>query len=309
MKSKFLIPIIILLVIIVGLTGGIYYWKNKQAIEENNRINKENQQAEDADKNIKNNTEFNNKIYAEAISAKNADKCKDIVGNEQQDLCIKLLAIGIENKELCNKITNQKINKECEDMVNYAIATRNQDIDLCASINDSLLSSSCTLNIISQKNYSKEECEIIEGGQKDLCLSTVLYNKAIESNNPELCESIPMEDNISECLGSIYSKQDHISFCDLISENLRPECIRSIANRLAVGQKNVSICAQIKDAEYQNECKTKVDLELDPDNDGLVNYRENSYNTDPKNPDTDGDGYSDGDEVKRGYNPKGEGKL
>jgi hypothetical protein len=33
------------------------------------------------------------------------------------------------------------------------------------------------------------------------------------------------------------------------------------------------------------------------------------YNCDPKNPDTDGDGYTDGDEVKRGYNPAGPGKL
>ncbi|MFH1482518.1 MAG: hypothetical protein ABIE46_03290, partial [Patescibacteria group bacterium] len=33
------------------------------------------------------------------------------------------------------------------------------------------------------------------------------------------------------------------------------------------------------------------------------------YKTDPKNPDTDGDGYKDGDEVKNGFNPNGSGKL
>ncbi len=49
---------------------------------------------------------------------------------------------------------------------------------------------------------------------------------------------------------------------------------------------------------------------LDSDNDGLNNSEEISqYKTDPNNPDTDGDGFKDGDEVKNGYNPNGSGKL
>ena len=37
----------------------------------------------------------------------------------------------------------------------------------------------------------------------------------------------------------------------------------------------------------------------DDDNDGLTNAEERRYGTDPKNPDTDGDGLTDGEEVKR----------
>ena len=37
----------------------------------------------------------------------------------------------------------------------------------------------------------------------------------------------------------------------------------------------------------------------DDDNDGLTNAEERRYGTDPENPDTDGDGLSDGDEVKK----------
>lgn len=48
----------------------------------------------------------------------------------------------------------------------------------------------------------------------------------------------------------------------------------------------------------------------DTDGDGLTDYDEvKVFGTDPKNPDTDGDGYKDGDEVAHGYNPKGPGKL
>lgn len=48
---------------------------------------------------------------------------------------------------------------------------------------------------------------------------------------------------------------------------------------------------------------------IDSDNDGIINVEEESLGTDPYNPDSDGDGYSDGEEVKNGYNPLGEGLL
>ncbi len=51
-------------------------------------------------------------------------------------------------------------------------------------------------------------------------------------------------------------------------------------------------------------------LNPDTDGDGLTDYDEvKVFGTDPLNPDTDGDGYKDGDEVAHGYNPKGPGKL
>ncbi len=48
----------------------------------------------------------------------------------------------------------------------------------------------------------------------------------------------------------------------------------------------------------------------DTDADGLFDKEEVlTYKTDPLDPDTDGDTYQDGAEVKGGYNPNGEGKL
>ena len=47
----------------------------------------------------------------------------------------------------------------------------------------------------------------------------------------------------------------------------------------------------------------------DTDDDNLYDEEEAQYGTDPNNPDSDGDGYLDGEEVKNGYNPLGEGKL
>ena len=43
--------------------------------------------------------------------------------------------------------------------------------------------------------------------------------------------------------------------------------------------------------------------DADPDSDGLKNWQEEVYKTDPRNPDTDSDGYLDGEEVASGYDP------
>lgn len=47
----------------------------------------------------------------------------------------------------------------------------------------------------------------------------------------------------------------------------------------------------------------------DQDQDGLTLAEEKFYGTDPNNPDTDGDGIKDGEEVRNGYDPLGPGKL
>ena len=47
----------------------------------------------------------------------------------------------------------------------------------------------------------------------------------------------------------------------------------------------------------------------DADKDGLYIIWERFFSTDPKKSDTDGDGFLDGEEVRSGYNPNGEGKI
>jgi|GEM_PF-6159499 hypothetical protein len=52
-----------------------------------------------------------------------------------------------------------------------------------------------------------------------------------------------------------------------------------------------------------------IDQNRDSDNDGLPDWQELKYGTNPNNPDTDGDGFKDGAEVAGGYNPLGSGKM
>jgi hypothetical protein len=48
---------------------------------------------------------------------------------------------------------------------------------------------------------------------------------------------------------------------------------------------------------------------LDQDADGVVDSDEAAYGTDPQKADTDGDGFSDAEETKNGYNPLGPGRC
>ena len=61
--------------------------------------------------------------------------------------------------------------------------------------------------------------------------------------------------------------------------------------------------------EEERQYGTEI-FEPDSDGDGLYDLEEvKVYKTDPLNPDTDNDGYMDGREVENGYNPAGEGLL
>ncbi|HAU66684.1 TPA: calcium-binding protein [Candidatus Uhrbacteria bacterium] len=51
------------------------------------------------------------------------------------------------------------------------------------------------------------------------------------------------------------------------------------------------------------------ETQKDVDQDGLTDSEEQTYGSDPQNPDSDGDGYLDGAEVSSGYNPVGSGLL
>lgn len=53
----------------------------------------------------------------------------------------------------------------------------------------------------------------------------------------------------------------------------------------------------------EENSSTDKNIFLDSDQDGLSDAEEKTYGTDPQNSDTDGDSYSDGVEVKTGYNP------
>ncbi|MCK4592721.1 hypothetical protein KAT63_04795 [Candidatus Parcubacteria bacterium] len=59
----------------------------------------------------------------------------------------------------------------------------------------------------------------------------------------------------------------------------------------------------------EDKKEVEIDKELDTDQDGLPDYLEKIIGTDINNSDTDGDSYSDFEEIKNGYNPLDDKKF
>ena len=57
------------------------------------------------------------------------------------------------------------------------------------------------------------------------------------------------------------------------------------------------------DVSLSSGNQISLNYSKDNDNDGLTNQEESYWNTDMENPDTDGDGFVDGEEVASGHNP------
>ncbi len=100
-------------------------------------------------------------------------------------------------------------------------------------------------------------------------------------------------------MSDIAAPSDAISFVDILHA-VFPE---SAGASLSLGE------ATLLDEQTARLPVTTVEASDDQDGDGLDDILEAFYGTDRGRADTDGDGVSDGDEVRSGKNPRGKGSL
>jgi len=307
MKLNFKIILLIIIVIAIGASG-IYLWLNKQGESESLVTQEEPTQPKQVDQ-VDKIKEHNNKIYEQAAADKDANKCLEMIGESEQDSCIRLIAIDKQDKEACSKLNEQSKVGECQDQVINKIAVSSKNLAMCKEISIEYLKSSCTVNIVSAGDYTREQCEQLEEKQKQLCLSHVLFREAILTKDAQLCQEMSEGEGKDTCFDNIFSDYNKLSDCNQYQEVIKTICVNKVASRLAYNNKDKQTCYQLSSDEQVDRCLVMVEGILDPDNDGLTNFLEDKYGTNPAKADTDGDGYNDGDEVKAGYNPKGEGRL
>ncbi len=90
-----------------------------------------------------------------------------------------------------------------------------------------------------------------------------------------------------------------------LTENNNPKLAKKTAILILLGIVGIGgYYIYIKNNAFPIDDQTPlVDKALDGDSDGLPDYMEEILGTDSNKADTDGDGYSDFDEIKNGYNP------
>lgn len=177
-----------------------------------------------------------------------------------------------------------------------------------------------------------DACGTLEGEDADGCVTKF----AREQARPEACEAIEDEPRRTACKDNAYysvaESTSDISQCDNIEDiflkqscrlNLEPELTSE--NCLSLGRSETecqlvsvveqanekrdrAVCRELPTQAFVDTCLDMVETQ-DPDLDNIPSSLEPFYGTDPANPDTDADGYNDGDEVAAGYDPSGPGKL
>lgn len=91
---------------------------------------------------------------------------------------------------------------------------------------------------------------------------------------------------------------------------LRERVIQTLENGNALGAQTETAPLPVIPSLEGNTASLNLDaFQYDTDSDGLSDFVESFYGTDPRNSDTDGDSYLDGEEVRYGYSPLGLGKL
>lgn len=131
---------------------------------------------------------------------------------------------------------------------------------------------------------------------------TDLDNVGDEGFEFNLFKMAPEEDNDLTMLTIFFRIKNSINILDITGEAQ----YFSENNILHFLNEIESKYREYKPSDQESET---LNYSLDSDNDGLKNYMEERHGTDKNNPDTDGDGYEDGDEVQNCYNPLGLGRL
>jgi len=174
-------------------------------------------------------------------------------------------------------------------------------------------------------------CQDLEGDAYDDCV----WGVAREMLDATLCDDLQNTEYVIDCQDSVYRKLAYsgrdTSYCEQLSDAVQVEgCIESIEGALtfesceadvsgaeyceylrvkeqAAAAQDRSLCGSLSE-EYIVNCRETVHID-DADFDGVETELEMFYGSDPYLADTDGDGYTDKEEIDAGYNPNGEGKL
>ena len=260
---------IFIIIILIIIIGSVFVITNRQ---NNNQPNGNNNFEELNLDNLElSNDQLN--LYKEIVQASQASK----TSKTKEEICLER-----DDKLDCISLLAyvKKDPTVCFDLHNHQEHDDNDNHD---HENCSFLQDKCTKNFLKKEAKSEiDKCVDIEGDEYFNCVNGIftLYEKK------EDCEDLSNNDARSVCEEIFDYKEMYLIYDRALCKNLKNEklnkyCLKNIKDKLQ-----------------------------DTDGDGLTDLDEaNIYKTNPHIFDTDNDGYSDGEEVEKGYNPRGEGKL
>lgn len=296
-KIKTIILVIVCVLIISGLGFAGYYYKDK--------IFKQKTQTQ-----IKPND--NQQEKAEQIEPAQEDEEELIFGNYQQ-------LILVEN-DVQNDFPLMKLDKdETKPIVNI---DNLEELNMGININTNNLNLTGGYQSGFKDDTNKIKSKILVFKTIDEAQNYILeVKKSIQQEVKKMETEFPgtPSEEFTSMIQDIQIGQDGFKFNFIIMDLIffRVKNAINILQFTGLDQsfleEDILNLVQKQFEKYQNYTpiakNQETDFSIDSDNDGLKDYMEERHRTNKNNPDTDGDGYADGDEVKKCYDPLGPGRL
>ena len=196
----------------------------------------------------------------------------------------------------CKSTPNQQ---GCKDYVTQTFAASKKDASSCLSLSGSA-KDNCIWGVAAAAKDDSLCKQLSKSDQAQMCADRILQQKAVDASDETMCDKLYRDVDKQNCHNALLAtvttencaarKQDP-TYCEFLR----------VADT-AIKAQDRDLCNPLKN-QYVSACRARVVFD-DPDHDGLSSWDEiHIYHTDPRNPDTDGDGFPDGVEVKSGHNP------
>lgn len=209
---------------------------------------------------------------------------------------------GDRADEICESAEDVE---SCRGMVISQTARNLRAPDVCQLLNPGDTLDAC-LTEVALETRDVRLCAQITGNLQEGCY-TLVVQSLIATEGLEACTHYPSEQRQEVCRRSFEMPALQTCLGQHVDD---PDICHDLAlTERAARERNPSLCLESRNPDSFIPCVLSVGVE-DWDGDGLSDLEELTvYFTDPLNPDTDGDGFLDGDEVREGFNPLGPGPL
>lgn len=170
------------------------------------------------------------------------------------------------------------------------------------------------VTLVAQATLDREDCRTLDGVDRNICEDDVTTRLAERDLDPRLCAGVQQEDGRARCTERVTAAVVASGAC--AEHGVDPFlCEEQSLYLRALETADPTLCDRLEDADRQRGCREDarrsagdpeddVNPNQDSDGDGLLDSEETAiYGTNPQAADTDGDGYSDGQEVQNGFDP------
>ncbi len=169
----------------------------------------------------------------------------------------------------------------------------------CTKIVDETAQINCAALIAKDLN-NVATCDVLQGVSREACRNQASLFLASTSGTFATCEAITDANLRANCAGAVWSRAVASGNC--AAAGIPAEtCEAGALLKAAADSGDPAACAALSEAD-RIDCERAITT-ADEDLDGLVSREEFELGTDPQDPDTDDDGFSDGVEIQNGYDP------